>query len=688
MKKLLFSLTLLISVSVQGQYADTLSCYAGAFEFVVNYDQQTCTATCNGNYNITILNGVGPYTYSITGPGPYNNNTNIDSLLCPGAYVATVTDVGQGMICFLNFNIDALVPTTYGLNITPPSSFGACDGIAEIIVSGGVPHYTYQWYDAGMIPIPLATTYQISGLCAGTYYVQYWDNTPPCGSGTGGPGAGGSGAIAVVILDPVTVTITNQWEASCPGACNASIEYTVSGGSGNYIDPNGGIWLECDGGSGTITICDDLGSCGSAFYSLTGWPPVDIYTFGTDESCAGECDGSISVDDQWAPGADTYSIDGGFTWQSSQNFNNLCPGSYEILATIPDAGYGGYCEISLGYTTIQGGSSFVPSLSVSSNDESCTGSCNGTINITDLGGDVVSYNIGSGYVPSGNFSGLCQGTYNIWVQNATGCYVNYGSVVVNSIAASNTGTDVQSACDTYTWIDGNTYTASNSSATHTLTNVAGCDSVVTLNLTLSNSNTGTDVQTACDTYTWIDGNTYTASNSSATHTLTNVAGCDSVVTLNLTLGNSNTGTDVQLACDTYIWIDGNTYTASNSSATHTLTNVAGCDSVVTLNLTLSNSNTGTDVQTGCDTYTWIDGNTYTASNSSATHTLTNVAGCDSVVTLNLTLGNSNTGTDVQTACDTYTWIDGNTYTASNSSATHTLTNVAGCDSVVHKQGHY
>jgi len=56
-----------------------------------------------------------------------------------------------------------------------------------------------------------------------------------------------------------------------------------------------------------------------------------------------------------------------------------------------------------------------------------------------------------------------------------------------------------------------------------------------LNLTINNSTTGIDVQTACNTYTWIDGVTYTSSNNTATHTLTNSAGCDSIVTLNLTL---------------------------------------------------------------------------------------------------------------------------------------------------------
>ncbi len=316
-------------------------------------------------------------------------------------------------------------------------------------------------------------------------------------------------------------------------------------------------------------------------------------------------------------------------------------------------------------------------------------------------------------------------------------YVSYegcDSIVTMHLTINNstTGIDTQEHCDSYTWIDGVTYTASNNTATKTLTNAAGCDSVVTLNLTINYSTTGIDTQEHCDSYTWIDGVTYTASNNTATKTLTNAAGCDSVVTLNLTIKNSTTGIDTQVHCDSYTWIDGVTYTASNNTATKTLTNAAGCDSVVTLNLTINNANTGIDTQEHCDSYTWIDGVTYTASNNTATKTLTNAAGCDSVVTLNLTINysdntgsvtetvcdsytwngqtytqtgvytyptqtvhgcdstatlnltvnNSNTGIDTQEHCDSYTWIDGVTYTASNNTATKILTNAAGCDSVV------
>lgn len=150
---------------------------------------------------------------------------------------------------------------------------------------------------------------------------------------------------------------------------------------------------------------------------------------------------------------------------------------------------------------------------------------------------------------------------------------------------------------------------------------------------------GVQVQAATGTFYWEFTTTQPYGNNGAYASTT--AGPWTTVTDNFVFefsgGNETYGTDVQSACQTYTWIDGNTYTSSNNTATHTLVNAAGCDSIVTLDLTINNSTTGTDVQSACQTYTWIDGNTYTASNNTATHTLTNAAGCDSIVTLDLTI---------------------------------------------------
>ncbi len=241
-------------------------------------------------------------------------------------------------------------------------------------------------------------------------------------------------------------------------------------------------------------------------------------------------------------------------------------------------------------------------------------------------------------------------------------------------------TEVISSCGPYTWSDGNTYNSSTNTPTQTLTNINGCDSIVTLNLTVGQPNSGTDVQTACGSYIWIDGNTYTSSNNTATWTLTNASGCDSVVTLNLTIGQANTGTDIQVACNSYTWIDGITYTASNNVATFTLTNAAGCDSVVTLDLTINSSNSGSETITACESYTWSANSTTYTTSGIYTALLTNVNGCDSTATLNLTINNASSGSETITACESYTWSANSTTYTTSGIYTAVLTNVNGCDS--------
>ena len=122
-----------------------------------------------------------------------------------------------------------------------------------------------------------------------------------------------------------------------------------------------------------------------------------------------------------------------------------------------------------------------------------------------------------------------------------------------------------------------------------------------------------DTQTACDSYTWVDGNTYSSSNNTATYTTTNAAGCDSTITLDLTITPQSTSSIIKTACSFYIAPDDEVYT-STGNYTAIIDNAAGCDSVITIDLTINptpsaavtqNGATLTATQTGA-TYQWID----------------------------------------------------------------------------------
>jgi gliding motility-associated-like protein len=121
----------------------------------------------------------------------------------------------------------------------------------------------------------------------------------------------------------------------------------------------------------------------------------------------------------------------------------------------------------------------------------------------------------------------------------------------------------------------------------TLTNAGGCDSLVTLNLASSPNLTGIDVQSACDSYTWIDGVTYTSSTNTPQYTLAggNVNGCDSTVNLNLTIYSQTTNVITVESCGPYIAANGQLYSES-TSLSYILPNVNGCDSIITVNLTV------------------------------------------------------------------------------------------------------
>ncbi|MBR6133068.1 MAG: T9SS type A sorting domain-containing protein [Bacteroidales bacterium] len=235
-------------------------------------------------------------------------------------------------------------------------------------------------------------------------------------------------------------------------------------------------------------------------------------------------------------------------------------------------------------------------------------------------------------------------------------------------------------CDSYVW-NNQTYTTSGVYE-QTITSSNGCDSVVTLTLTIHPSVTKTIEATACDTYTW-NAETYTTSGDYVQHFQT-VNGCDSAVTLHLTIHNSVAQTVETAACNSYTW-NNETYTQSGTYVQQFQT-VNGCDSVVTLNLTVNHSN---DVQYSaevCAETRYVGYGFDTLFTTAGTRTLVhqgqNVYGCDSTTTLTLTVNPVYRRTINQTICETATYNFNGRILNTAGTYYDTLSTVNGCDSMI------
>ena len=122
----------------------------------------------------------------------------------------------------------------------------------------------------------------------------------------------------------------------------------------------------------------------------------------------------------------------------------------------------------------------------------------------------------------------------------------------------------------------------------------GCDSTVTLHLTIFTANYTDFADSACGSYTW-NNEVYTESGD-YTQTFTNANGCDSTVTLHLTIYQPATETIELTLCESdlpYHYVNGDIDTTFEvgtpqlSTFNFQLLTQHGCDSTVTLTLTIT-----------------------------------------------------------------------------------------------------
>jgi len=563
---------------------------------------------------------------------------------------------------FLNGGIlaNSIGPCDIGVMANPvyiQPWFGATEDYSIVINSATITA-TYLWNT-------LATSDSIFNLTAGIYSVDITD------------GNGCTITDIMTITEPTAISvIPTISDINCFDGSDGGIELNIAGGTPDYtvsappfsqILAGGASYFSTSNvlsaGNYSYTITDSSNCTYSGNITLINPNPSTSITLVT--SC-----------DSYSWNGNTY-FSSGIQTDTLINQNN-CDSILTLNLTITNSSLSSTsineCDSYLWNGTTYTTSGLYDSLFTNSANCDSIASLNLTINYSSS--SVLSNTSCDSYlwgITNQNY--INSGIYTQISTNSVGCtHIDSLILNINNSAISSTAL---SSCDSYLW-NSNNYLISGL-YTDTLTTSLGCDSVATLNLTITDTTSTLIAINSCDSFTWIaNGQTYF---SSIIDTLlsTNANGCPNVDSLILNVNYNNSSIDSQVACDTYQWIDGNTYTTSSNSATFLTTNTNGCDSLISLNIIINSSTSSFLSDNNCISYQWpLNNQTYTNSGI-YTYLSVNAAGCTNTDTLSLTINNPNTGTGSINACFFYNW-NGNTYSTSGI-YTDTLSNIFGCDSI-------
>jgi Secretion system C-terminal sorting domain len=273
------------------------------------------------------------------------------------------------------------------------------------------------------------------------------------------------------------------------------------------------------------------------------------------------------------------------------------------------------------------------------------------------------------------------GSYSVYAVDTLGCYAQSlpKTLTVTPLSYKSL---TRAICTGDSIVVGIHHYKANGAYHDTLTASTGCDSIVTLALTVYPKRYTAVTDSFCQSAGYVFGGVTRSTAGTYYDTLTASTGCDSIVTLTLTLrAKKYTAiTDSFCAGGSYT-LHGTIYTVAGTY-TDTLQTVKGCDSIVTLTLSTT-SGFKQSITTGiCQGGSYnLHGKTLTTAGVYK-DTVKTLQGCDSVITLTLLVYPNYTAARYDTICAgaSYTFY-GKTLTAAGIYP-DTLKTSKGCDSII------
>ena len=284
----------------------------------------------------------------------------------------------------------------------------------EVFLDAGNPGSSYLWSPGN------ETTQVISVTTEGAYSVIV---TEP----GGGPTA--TDTINIGYYPEIIVDTLNNFDITCFGMNDGSIDITVTGGMAPYFflwssGQNTEDIMSLVPGLYTVTVTDDKGCTATPEIQISEPPQLVINTeSATDINCFGNNDGTITA--SATGGTPPLMYDIGFGTQTTGDFYDLSFGTY-IVTVTDNSG----CFIVGGTLTINEPDQLFFDVPTTS-DPLCFGDCDGTGTVS-LSGGVSPYTYAwsdPGTQTTSTATGLCSGDYTVEGTDYNGCTA-YTSITI------------------------------------------------------------------------------------------------------------------------------------------------------------------------------------------------------------------------------------------------------------------
>ena len=279
----------------------------------------SCHQAADGTITVNSTGGDGLVSFALNG-GPFQTD-NVFTGLSPGTYNVVVQDNS----CELSFpGITLTEPSELSANtsLVQDASCGQADGIAEVIVSGGVTPYAYEWNGN-----PTLNTAQLHAA-GGVHTVVVTDAN----------GCEKTGSVTINDIPAPSIVTIEAVNAAC-GEDNGSVEVIVTAGTPPFTyewndDPSLNTALLTGLPAGTYNVVvTDARACTASSSTIVGEEQVlsEIEFTVTDEAC-GQMDGQVQV--AFSGGTPPFT----FEWDNdptlnTQTLNNAAAGIHQLVIT-------------------------------------------------------------------------------------------------------------------------------------------------------------------------------------------------------------------------------------------------------------------------------------------------------------------------------------------------------------------